>query len=258
MNTSLWRHRREAVQESPERAVARSRCFWERKAHENAYWYVSSFGPYEGRDAAGFWNAGPKIWGDLKAALGFAPARTDVVVEIGCGVGRLTRAIAPEVGHLHALDLSQQMLAMARAYPFANVTFHQADGYSLRGLPGRSARLVLAYCVFQHLPSEQVLGHYLREMARVAQPAGLIAFTLTPRTWRDGLRPLTQLKRWLKERLRPDGPRDLYRPEWLGIRPRAERVHALSPIRLSQTILHGDKWLFYGLAPSEGGGPCGA
>ena len=31
-------------------------------------------------------------------------------MEIGCGVGRLTRAIAPEVGIVFAFDLSAEML----------------------------------------------------------------------------------------------------------------------------------------------------
>src|SRR5712691_4446053 len=162
MKTSLLQQFRASRGESPERALASSRRFWGNKARENAFWYVSSFGPYEGRDPAEFWNAGPKIWSDLKAALGYAPSPRDMVVEIGCGVGRLTRAIAPEVGHVHSLDLSQEMLAIARACPLTNVTFHHSDGHSLRPLSTHSASLVLAYCVFQHLPSAAVLAEYLR------------------------------------------------------------------------------------------------
>jgi hypothetical protein len=75
-----------------------SRQFWDEKARENPYWYVSSAGPYEGRNLAEFWASGPKIWNDLKSASGYLPTPSDTVVEIGCGVGRLTRAIAPEVG----------------------------------------------------------------------------------------------------------------------------------------------------------------
>ena len=61
---------------------------------------VSSAGPYEGRNLAEFWASGPKIWNDLKSASGYVPKSTDTVVEIGCGVGRLTRAIASEVGEV--------------------------------------------------------------------------------------------------------------------------------------------------------------
>ena len=254
MGTRFFRHLRGTRGGAPERALAASREFWEAKAHENAYWYVSSFGAYQGRDPAEFWSSGQRLWHDLKTTLAYAPSRGDTVVEIGCGVGRLTRAIAPEVGHVHAFDLSPQMLSIAGAYPFPNVTFHLGDGQSLRPLRDQCARLVLAYCVFQHLPSEHVLATYLGEMTRVAEPAGILAFTLTPRTWRNHLAPLLRVKRWLKERLLPDGPRGLYRSEWLGIRPRDQTVRALSPVALSRTLLHGDKWLFYGrteVAPAE-------
>jgi SAM-dependent methyltransferase len=233
-----------------ERELSSSRLFWDAKARENALWYVSSFGSYQSRDSTEFWNSGPKIWRELKAAMGYVPSRDDVVVEIGCGVGRLTRAMAPEVGHVHAFDLSAEMLTAARARPFTNVTFHHSDGSSLRPLGSHLASLVLAYCVFQHLPSEAILAGYLREMERVVKPSGLIAFTLTPRDWRHHLRPIIRARRWAKERIRPDGPRELYRHEWLGIRPTAEKVRTLSPISLVQRVLYGDKWLFYGRGPA--------
>ena len=87
-----------------------SHRFWNEKARENPYWYVSSFGPYEGRDLAEFWASGPRIWNDLKNAIGYAPSPAHTVVEIGCGVGRLTRALAPEVGRVEAFDISEEML----------------------------------------------------------------------------------------------------------------------------------------------------
>lgn len=223
-----------------------NRRFWDEKAQENAYWYVSSYGPYEERNLADFWNSGSLIWRDLKAALPYQPGPADVVVEIGCGVGRLTRAMAPEVGEIHALDLSAEMLARAQTLGLGNVSFHQSDGQSLTGLPDSCAHLVLAYCVFQHLPSEEVLGNYLREMARVARPGGLIAFTLTPRTWHARIETLFRLRRWLEERLHVRGPRGLYQRAWVGIRPGQATVRRLSPVPIRDVLLHGDKWLFQG------------
>jgi hypothetical protein len=75
-----------------------SHQFWDEKARENPYWCVSSAGPYEGRNLAEFWASGPKISNDLKSSSRYDPRRTDTVVEIGCGLGRLTRDIAHEVG----------------------------------------------------------------------------------------------------------------------------------------------------------------
>jgi ubiquinone/menaquinone biosynthesis C-methylase UbiE len=223
-----------------------SREFWDEKARENPYWYVSSFGSYDNRNLDEFWKSGENIWSDLKRALDYRPRPTDVVVEIGCGVGRLSRVIAPQVSHLHALDISAEMLAEAGKMDARNVSFHRAEGNDLRMLPDGIADLVLAYCVFQHLPSVEALGRYLKEMVRVAKPGGIIAFTLTPRSWRVYLRPVSQLRRWLIERFAHGGPTDLYRHAWLGIRPSEKEVEAAIPVTLERSTLHGDKWLFVG------------
>jgi SAM-dependent methyltransferase len=225
--------------------LEKSRRFWDEKAQENAFWYVSSYGPYAGRDLQEFWASGVRIWGELKAAVGYEPKPADVVVEIGCGVGRLTRAIAPEVGQVHAFDLSAEMLAKARELPLPNATFHHADGKSLAGMPDGSADLVLAYCVFQHLPSEDVLGSYLKEMQRVARRGGLVALTLTPRGWRSALLPVSRMRRWVTEKLDRSGPRGLFDRAWTGIRPSRAAVARLSGVPLQSVVLHGDKWLFW-------------
>ncbi len=150
-----------------------SRQFWDEKARENPYWYVSSAGPYEGRNLAEFWASGPKIWNDLKSASGYDPKPTDTVVEIGCGVGRLTRAIAPEVGKVFAFDLSAEMLAIARTSVEAgNASFHRAETPALAEIADSSVDAFVAYCVFQHLPDLDVLRAYLKTAARVLKPGG--------------------------------------------------------------------------------------
>jgi SAM-dependent methyltransferase len=223
-----------------------SRRFWDEKASENPYWYVSSFGSYKDRDLAEFWASGARIWADLKNATGYSPSRDHRVVEIGCGVGRLTRAIASEVRWVEAFDISEQMLAVAKELHLPNVAYHRTDGASLAPVGDGSADFVLAYCVFQHLPSKQILGGYLREMMRVAKPGTIIAFTMTPRTINDWLLPALRLRRRLKETLHSDGPKGLYRTEWVGIRLTEKNVRRLCPVPLSRMTLHGDKWLFYG------------
>ncbi len=224
--------------------LEKNRKFWDEKARENPTWYVSSFGPYVGRNEDEFWASGRQIWQDLKAALGYCPAEEDVVVEIGCGVGRLTRAISPEAAKVYAFDISEEMLSLARRHAFPNVDFFRTNGASLEPVVGESADLVLGYCVFQHLPSFGVLREYLLEMQRVAKPGALIAFTLVPRTWRVMLLPVLRARRWIMEQISQSGPRGLYRSEWVGIRPSASDVMRLLP-GLTQTTLHGDKWLFH-------------
>lgn len=220
--------------------------FWNAKARENAHWYISTYGPYTGRNEDGFWASGLRIWADLKARTGYTSAPDDVVVEVGCGIGRLTRAMAPEVGVVHAFDISAEMLRQARRNGPPNARFYATAGDSLQPLADGSADLVLAYCVLQHLPHEAVLARYLREMTRVARAGALVAFTTAPRDWRARLLPVARLKAALCGPLRGVGPRGLHRKEWAGIRPSRRRLQSLCPMPIEFAELDGDRWLWWG------------
>src|SRR5271155_5239909 len=126
------------------------KSFWNRAADENPHWYISSYGSYDiYRNPDDFWASGRTIWTDIKRVTGYIPRPDDTVVEIGCGIGRLTRAIAPEVGRVIALDVSEKMLAIAQRANLPNADFRTAQGFALSGIPDRSINLSLGYCVFQ-------------------------------------------------------------------------------------------------------------
>lgn len=220
--------------------------FWNRKARENPLWYVSSFGPYQGRDEQEFWRSGQTIWNEIKQAIGYDPDPSHTVIEIGCGVGRLTRAISPEVVKVFAQDISEEMLEIAKSHRLTNVTFVCTGGADLASIESGCADLVLAYCVFQHLPSLAALDQYLREMVRAAKRDAMIAFTLAPRTWRVTLLPLLRARRRALEVLTDSGPRELWRKEWVGIRPSVRKVLAMSAFPLKVTNLAGERMLFHG------------
>jgi len=97
-----------------------------------------------------------------------------VVVEIGCGVGRLAAAIAPRAAKVYAGDLSAEMLDRARAFcgEHPNVELLRFDG-SLAGVPSGGADLVYSHLVFQHVPRLKFIRVYFREAARVLKPGGV-------------------------------------------------------------------------------------
>ncbi len=226
--------------------LASSKQFWEEKARENALWYVSSTGPYANRDASEFWAAGTAIWEEIKQTVGYRPTAADTVVEVGCGVGRLTRAITAEVALCHAFDISEGMLAHARLGLGGNAHLHLTGGSSLRPIGDGVANLALAYCVFQHLPSDDVLAGNLVEMLRVTKPGGLIVFTTSPKDWRSLLLPLARTRGALRAAWRATGPRDTYKKEWVGIRPSRKRVERLCPVPLQFHELPHGRWLYWG------------
>lgn len=222
-----------------------SRKFWDQKAQQNPYWYISSYGPYEGRDLEEFWRSGLNIWQEIKATIDYWPSPSHTVVEIGCGVGRLTRAIAPEVKEVFSFDISEQMLQLARQNVPSNVKLNLAEGTSLSSIPNACVDLALAYCVFQHLPTLKDFESYLRAMHRVTKPGGIIAFTICERHWTWSLFPLLRLKGFVKSKLHLQPP-DLYKKEWLGVRPSMVQIRNICPVNLEVKYIGGGRTLLWG------------
>jgi SAM-dependent methyltransferase len=101
------------------------------------------------------------------------------VLEIGCGIGRLVRALAPEVSHVTGLDLSREMIATARerCAGLANVRLEVSSGRDLAGLGGASFDLVLAADVFPYLvqAGAELAARHIAEAGRVLRPGGTLA-----------------------------------------------------------------------------------
>jgi SAM-dependent methyltransferase len=102
-----------------------------------------------------------------------ADPRGGLCVEVGCGPGRMTGALAERFDRVLALDVSPAMLERARGVVTApNVTFLPVPGDRLEGVEDASADALVCYLVLQHLPSGAVVRSYLREFARVLAPQG--------------------------------------------------------------------------------------
>ena len=137
----------------------------------------------------------------LFGRLGADP-RGGVCVEVGCGPGRMTGALADRFDEVVAVDVSPAMLERARANVKAtNVTFRLVSGEGLDGLDRGSADALVCYLVLQHLPSRRVIAAHLQEFARVLAPAGE-AFVQVPvlgggagRVWRALRTPVVRLAR---------------------------------------------------------------
>jgi SAM-dependent methyltransferase len=108
----------------------------------------------------------------LFGRLGADP-RGGTCVEVGCGPGRMTEALADRFDRVLALDVSPAMLERARAEVTApNVVFELVSGECLDGVDDGTADALVCYLVLQHLPSAGVVRTYLREFARVLAPHG--------------------------------------------------------------------------------------
>jgi trans-aconitate methyltransferase len=103
------------------------------------------------------------------------PSRRERVLDFGCGVGRLTRALARRFDEAVGVDVSERMLDHARRLnaDTPNVTFTNAEHP-----PAGRFDLVVANLVLQHLPSGAVARVYMGRLVEAARPDGLVVFQL--------------------------------------------------------------------------------
>ncbi len=70
------------------------REFWDSRAEENSLFFVDNTLDYRASDPSRFWARGEAELDSVLGPVGAELRESDRVVEIGCGVGRLTRVIA--------------------------------------------------------------------------------------------------------------------------------------------------------------------
>ncbi|MCO1596868.1 class I SAM-dependent methyltransferase [Micromonospora sp. RHAY321] len=101
------------------------------------------------------------------------PNRWERVLDFGCGVGRLSQALAPHAGEVVAVDIAPPMLETARRLDRSagNIRFVLNDAPDLSQFPDGHFDLVYSALVLQHLP-RPAIDHYLAEFLRVLRPGG--------------------------------------------------------------------------------------
>jgi SAM-dependent methyltransferase len=188
------------------------RRFWDARAEEQPWFYVDNRVAYDDPDLEEFWAEGRRDLDTLLEFAGVAIAPGDVVVDIGCGVGRLTRVIAERAREAYGIDISERMLELARRHNpgLGNVTWVHGDGVSLAGVPDGVADACVSHVVFQHIPDPAITLGYVSETARVLRPGGWAAFQVS--TDAEIHRRRTPRLRWRLRR----GPRGQSDPAWLG------------------------------------------
>jgi demethylmenaquinone methyltransferase/2-methoxy-6-polyprenyl-1,4-benzoquinol methylase len=112
-----------------------------------------------------------KLWNRrVVRATGLRPG--DSAIDLACGTGSLTRALAASVGpagSVLGVDFSAEMLRAAEARPAANVEYRLGDATDLVGVPsGGFDAATIAYGA-RNIPD---LDGLFAEMARVLKPGG--------------------------------------------------------------------------------------
>ena len=109
-----------------------------------------------------------RIWGAI--------TKDTKVLDIGCGIGRLLIALAPEVRSATGIDVSAEMVKSARrrCAGYSNIDVIKGDGRSLTGIANESIDLAIAVDSFPYLKQsgDALVKTLFAESARVLKPGG--------------------------------------------------------------------------------------
>jgi ubiquinone/menaquinone biosynthesis C-methylase UbiE len=198
------------------------RAAWEDWGRVDPFWAVlTAADARHGRwDVDRFFETGLEAagWALAHSEAFGRPERHGVALDFGCGLGRLTRALAPHFERTYGLDIAFTMIERARRLDAergpSGADFVVHNGTDLSEYGSGSVDFILSLLVLQHLPSREAIVGYLREFVRVLSPGGIAvvhlpsavpAISQGPRMRRqqarDWLRTVGVSPRFLYERL---------------------------------------------------------
>ena len=164
---------------------------WDRFGRSDPLWAVLSLPDkrYGRWNEAEFFATGEREIGGVLAyarSLGVS-VRPERALDFGCGVGRLTQALAPHFERVDGVDIAPSMLEQATRYDRhpGRCFFHLNDRPDLALFEDRSFTFIYTSLVLQHLPVPVARG-YIREFLRLLTPSGLLVFHLPSEPFPEG------------------------------------------------------------------------
>ena len=166
---------------SLEQQLEKMRSDWDQRARENARYFVNT--AHDDWSDEEFFVSGERTVAEeiltdtINICQGQEPGRMRVL-EIGCGAGRVTRALARLFGEVHGVDVSGEMVRLAREAlrDQPNAFLYQNNGTDLTVVPDLQFDFAFSCIVFQHIPSREIIENYVREVHRLLRPGALFKF----------------------------------------------------------------------------------
>jgi ubiquinone/menaquinone biosynthesis C-methylase UbiE len=126
-------------------------------------------------DVEAFWASARKDVDAFLAALGLGETRDWTMLEIGCGLGRMTHHFAQYFRKVYALDVSPTMLERARCYwgHVPTIEWVLGNGEDLHQLGTAGIDFAFSFMTLQHVPGPTTVLRYIRETSRVFTQGGV-------------------------------------------------------------------------------------
>lgn len=147
---------------------------WDRRAKvDPRYWVAAT----EEADEASYLESAERDTAALLDGLAGRVPASGRVLDLGCGIGRMTAPLAGHFAEVVGVDVSPAMIEQARALHGAvdNLRFEANSGADLGAFADDSFDLVFSYSVLPHLPPE-VVAAYFREANRVLADGGWLRY----------------------------------------------------------------------------------
>ena len=136
-------------------------------------------------------------------ARGMEPDWRGAALDFGCGVGRLTQALAGRFAECVGVDIAPNMIRVAESLNRYRDTCRYVlnDSDKLAFLPANYFAFIYSSIVLQHMAPRYIVG-YLREFVRVLKPGGVLVFQVPSRrlVWLGSIRNKLRL-RWRLNRI---------------------------------------------------------
>ncbi|MEY3512404.1 MAG: hypothetical protein RL486_1069 [Actinomycetota bacterium] len=146
---------------------------WDLRATEDAWYAIDTMTQHE--DSSSFYARSselvPVICDPVIERLAI-DSHQEVVLEIGCGVGRLFPGLSDRFREVSGIDISSVMVAEGERNCPVSARWIVGDGSSLAGVDDCSVGHVISFEVFQHVPKIEFIESYFREIFRVLRVGG--------------------------------------------------------------------------------------
>lgn len=118
------------------------------------------------------------FWRDLEF-IGDYAKNDDLILDFGCGNGRLLELFRDKKIKYFGLDVSQKLIDLAQVKYLEHATdFHKISGSDSLAFPDNFFNAVYAIAVFHHIPSKKKRLELAQELFRVTKPGGHVVITV--------------------------------------------------------------------------------
>jgi ubiquinone/menaquinone biosynthesis C-methylase UbiE len=158
------------------------RTTWDELANEDPLWAILSVPSKRGRkwDVEEFFRGGKEeVARVLQTVTSLHALRFNTALDFGCGVGRLTQALADHFQQVIGIDISSRMIELANNFnkQQERVKYVHNAHENLGRFSDQSFDFVYSNLVLQHMKPVYAMG-YINEFFRITRPGGVIVFQI--------------------------------------------------------------------------------